>query len=160
MSERAAEKLVSHFVEVRSKLKDVKKDETSARTGVPITVRQLEAIVRISESLAKMTLSPIATEEHVEEAVRLFNISTLNALQSGPGGENVARPQFQKDVENIQAQILRRLPKGSQISQSSLINNLENQGFSRSAVERAIYMFIRKEVLRYKDRQMTITRVG
>jgi len=44
---------------------------------------QLEAIIRISESLAKMSLSPVASEEHVDEAVRLFKVSTMQAVQSG-----------------------------------------------------------------------------
>lgn len=38
--------------------------------AVPITVRQLEAITRVSESLAKMCLQPHVTEEHVQEALR------------------------------------------------------------------------------------------
>jgi DNA replication licensing factor MCM5 len=46
---------------------------------------QLEAIVRISESLAKLSLSPVATERHVTEAIRLFNYSTMSAVQSGNG---------------------------------------------------------------------------
>ena len=45
--------------------------------------RQLEAIVRIAESLAKMSLSPFATESHVDEALRLFQVSTLEAAMSG-----------------------------------------------------------------------------
>lgn len=49
--------------------------------------RQLEAIVRISESLAKMTLSPEATADHVNEAIRLFRASTLDAAKSGLVGE-------------------------------------------------------------------------
>lgn len=46
-------------------------------------LRQLEAIIRISESLAKMSLSPFATEVHVDEALRLFQVSTLEAAMSG-----------------------------------------------------------------------------
>lgn len=45
--------------------------------------RQLEAIVRISESLAKMQLQPFATEAHVTEALRLFQVSTLDAAMTG-----------------------------------------------------------------------------
>lgn len=45
--------------------------------------RQLEAIIRISESLAKMRLLPFATAAHVEEALRLFQVSTLDAAMSG-----------------------------------------------------------------------------
>jgi DNA replication licensing factor MCM5 len=48
-------------------------------------ISQLEAIIRISEALAKMTLSPVATEAHVEEAIRLFRQSTMDAVQSGQG---------------------------------------------------------------------------
>ena len=45
--------------------------------------RQLEAIVRISESLAKMRLAPFATEADVDEALRLFQVSTLSAAMTG-----------------------------------------------------------------------------
>lgn len=45
--------------------------------------RQLEAIIRISESLAKMRLAPFATEADVDEALRLFQVSTLDAAMSG-----------------------------------------------------------------------------
>lgn len=45
--------------------------------------RQLEAIIRISEALAKMRLLPFATAAHVEEALRLFQVSTLDAAMSG-----------------------------------------------------------------------------
>ena len=44
----------------------------------------MESIIRISESLAKITLSPIVLENHVDEAIRLFNVSTLNAVNAGP----------------------------------------------------------------------------
>lgn len=45
--------------------------------------RQLEAIIRISEALAKMSLSPFALDTHVDEALRLFQVSTLEAAHSG-----------------------------------------------------------------------------
>lgn len=39
--------------------------------------------MRIAESLAKMKLQPFATEADVEEALRLFHVSTLDAAMSG-----------------------------------------------------------------------------
>ena len=45
--------------------------------------RQLEAIIRIAESQAKMRLSPFATEADIDEALRLFQVSTLDAATSG-----------------------------------------------------------------------------
>ena len=62
------------------------REQSSGPQTIPITVRQLEAIVRISESLAKMTLSPVATERHVNEAIRLFRNSTLDAALAGVAG--------------------------------------------------------------------------
>lgn len=39
--------------------------------------------MRIAESLSKMKLQPFATEADVEEALRLFQVSTLDAALSG-----------------------------------------------------------------------------
>ena len=51
--------------------------------AIPITVRQLEAIVRISESLARMQLMTQATDAHVRTAIDLFKTSTMDAVRSG-----------------------------------------------------------------------------
>ena len=40
-------------------------------------------MIRLSESLAKMQLQPFATEQHVDEALRIFQVSTLDAAMSG-----------------------------------------------------------------------------
>ena len=54
-------------------------------------MRQLEAIIRIAEALAKMRLSPEATVEDVNEALRLFKVSTLSAAKSGVVSESEER---------------------------------------------------------------------
>ena len=65
---------------------------------IPITVRQLEALIRITESVAKCSLSVDATEAHVDEAIRMFNVSTLSAAQSGMGGGEVLAAPLQEKV--------------------------------------------------------------
>ncbi len=50
---------------------------------IPITIRQLEAIVRLSESIARMSCTPDVTDAHVAEAFRLFRVSTLDAASTG-----------------------------------------------------------------------------
>ena len=52
-------------------------------TPIPVTVRQLEALVRISESLARMQLSTVVSAEHAQAAIQLFHASTLDAVRSG-----------------------------------------------------------------------------
>jgi DNA replication licensing factor MCM5 len=56
LTEAASELLTNHYVSVRKAYRQ--RERNGEGNAIPITVRQLEAIVRISESLAKMTLSP------------------------------------------------------------------------------------------------------
>lgn len=49
---------------------------------IPITVRQLEAIIRISESIAKMRLSNVVTKKDVQLANKIFETSTMDSLKN------------------------------------------------------------------------------
>jgi hypothetical protein len=75
----------------RAQARDAAKAGGSELPPVPITVRQLEAIVRIAESLARMQLQPEATQAHVRHAVDLFRVSTMDAVRSGLM-DNLVRP--------------------------------------------------------------------
>lgn len=57
--------------------------DSEKKLSIPITIRQLEAIIRISEALAKMQIQSFATEFYINEALRLFQVSTLEAAMSG-----------------------------------------------------------------------------
>ena len=81
LSEEAGGMLQSMYVTDRMNSKDQKIGRKT--NGIPITVRQLEAIIRLSESIARMHLQSNVLREHVEEAHRIFKISTLNAAASG-----------------------------------------------------------------------------
>ena len=84
------------YVTDRSQSKDQRINKKT--TGIPITVRQLEAIIRISEAIAKIHLESIVTVKHVQEAHRLFKISTLNAAQSGLSSKQGETPAELKDI--------------------------------------------------------------
>ena len=79
--------------------------------------RQLEAVIRISESLAKMQLKPFATDIHVDEALRLFQVSTLEAAKSGSlsGAEGLTPEEDVEEVRRIEQQLKRRFAIGSQV---------------------------------------------
>ena len=73
-------------------------DDTEKRLAIPLTVRQLEAIIRIAESLAKMELVPFAVDRHIEEALRLFQVNfitkrtlTIKKLLSNNSITNIER---------------------------------------------------------------------
>jgi len=82
LSPEAVERLSNYFVTIRSDVRS-KEVDLAERSTIPITIRQLEAIVRIAESLAKIGLNPATNEQHVEEAIRLFRVSTMAAVDSG-----------------------------------------------------------------------------
>ncbi|RVW43691.1 DNA replication licensing factor MCM5 [Vitis vinifera] len=82
LSDSASTMLQNNYVKIRQDMRK-QANETGEAAAIPITVRQLEAIVRLSEALAKMRLSHVATEENVLEAIRLFNVSTMDAARSG-----------------------------------------------------------------------------
>jgi DNA replication licensing factor MCM4 len=79
ISVEAGEVLINSYVSMRS-LGTVKKTITA-------TPRQLEALIRISESLAKMRLSDYVIKSDVEEAVRLFRIATQQAATDPNTGQ-------------------------------------------------------------------------
>lgn len=57
---KASEQLKNHYVSIREQVRR-RETETGNQQTIPITVRQLEAIIRLSEALAKMSLSPEVT---------------------------------------------------------------------------------------------------
>ncbi|KAL4728567.1 minichromosome maintenance protein 5 [Fusarium chlamydosporum] len=135
LSTEAAEKLSSHFVSIRRQVHAAEM-EANTRSSIPITVRQLEAIVRITESLAKLTLSPIATEAHVDEAIRLFLCSTMDAVNQG---SNQGSRELNDEVNRLESELKRRLPIGWSTSLATLRREMvEGKGYSEQALNRAL----------------------
>ena len=159
LSPEASEKLGSHFVALRKQVQQVERDNNE-RSSIPITVRQLEAIVRISESLAKMTLSTTVQEHHVDEAIRLFKYSTMDAVQAG-SVEGIARGELVEEITKVENEIKRRLPIGWSTSYASLVNEfVQKQGYTQHALERALYILEKREVVRFSGARKTVHRIG
>ena len=113
-----------------------------APRAVPITVRQLEAIVRISESIAKMRLSDIATEDDVQQAIRMFTVSTLRAAKMGDieleGGEDDGPVRTAEEMIRKRVQIYMVVPK------AKILNDLNAQGIDMGAAQRAMNTLVRQ----------------
>lgn len=122
LSAEAGEKLKNRYVLMRAGASEQEK-AADKRLSIPITVRQLEAVVRISESLAKMQLQPFAIESHVNEALRLFQVSTLDAATSGSlsGAEGFTSEEDHEMLNRIEKQLKRRFAIGSQVSEQNII---------------------------------------
>ncbi|KAG8159465.1 hypothetical protein KVR01_011126 [Diaporthe batatas] len=158
LSPEAAEKLSSHFVQIRKQV-HASELEANTRSSIPITVRQLEAIVRITESLAKLTLSPVATEAHVDEAIRLFLCSTMDAVNQG--GANQGGRELSEEVARVEAELKRRLPIGWSTSLATLRREMvEGKGFSEQALNRTLMLMQRRDTIMFRNQGAQVYRNG
>ena len=109
----------------------------------------MEAIIRISESLAKLTLSPVVQNHHVEEAIRLFKFSTMDAVSAG-SVEGLSRGALNEEMNKIEKEIKRRLPIGWSTSYQSLVREfVTQQGYSSHALERTLFVMEKREIIRF-----------
>ena len=144
LTEAAMETLQNYYVKIRQGL--VEEDAELERRGkapraVPITVRQLEAIIRISESVAKMRLSDIATDDDVQTAIHMFTVSTLRAAKMGDidlegdsgGAEHTAEEMIRKRVQIYMV-----------VQKQRLLSDLSQQGIDLGAAQRALNSMVRQ----------------
>ncbi|GJZ51929.1 DNA replication licensing factor MCM5, partial [Tanacetum coccineum] len=157
LSENAAKSLQETYVKIRQDMRR-QANETGESTAVPITVRQLEAIVRLSESLAKLRLSNVANENDVQEAVRLFNNSTMDAAKSGINQHINLTPEMANEIKQAESQIKRRMGIGSHLSERRLIDDLTRMGLNESIVRRALIIMHQRDEVEYKRERRVIIR--
>lgn len=160
LGEHAAEKLKSQYVLMRSGTLSHERD-TGKRMSIPITVRQLEAVVRISESLAKMRLEPFANDSDVNEALRLFNVSTMSAAMSGTltGVEGFTTQEDQEQLQRIEKQIRRRFVVGSQVSEHAIVQDLVKQRYSEKAIFKVLQTMIRRGEVQHRAQRKLLLRI-
>lgn len=159
LSPEASEKLSSHFVALRRQVAQVEQDNQE-RSSIPITIRQLEAIIRTSESLAKMTLSPTVSESNVDEAMRLFKFSTMDAITIG-SVDGISRGELHEEMQKLEREIRRRLPIGWTVPSSKLrAEFVDSQGFTPHSLERTLFVLEKRDVLRFSNQRKTVTRTG
>ncbi|KAM8930004.1 DNA replication licensing factor MCM5 [Pelodytes ibericus] len=160
LSAEAAEKLKNRYILMRSGAREHER-ESEKRSSIPITVRQLEAIVRISESLSKMKLQPFATETDVEEALRLFQVSTLDAALSGSlsGVEGFTTQEDQEMLSRIEKQLKRRFAIGSQVSEHSIMQDFLKQKYPEHAIHKVLHLMMRRGEIQHRLQRKVLYRI-
>lgn len=151
IDEAAAQKLEDFFVKIRNQMREraSRADKSSSRM-IPITVRQLEAIVRVSEALARMTLSNTATVDHVEQAIALFKVSTMEAANSGVGlDEEYMSAEIRAELQQAEAEVRRIVGVNQTVATSGLMDQLRKKGFNQFAATKALHVLERKGDITY-----------
>jgi DNA replication licensing factor MCM5 len=155
LSEEAGDVLVSSYVKIRDNVRQQAIAAAAASSGgnvdtqaaIPITVRQLEALVRLSESLAKMRLDTQVQSQDVTEALRLFKVSTMAAnaadenmaaTAGSAGYSSVIGGGSREEMERTEAFLRSRLTLGSLVNKQRVIEEAAGQGFNAVLVARAM----------------------
>ncbi|XP_050068725.1 DNA helicase MCM8-like [Anopheles maculipalpis] len=109
LTAKAAEELRDFFVELRRSQHEM--------DMIPVTTRQLEGLIRLTQARAKIDLSPEATVAHVRDVLAILRQSMLDVFSTDDG-----------DLQ------FTRLTNGSGTSKTSLVRKFARVLSSRSAV--------------------------
>ena len=148
---KSAKLLEDQYVRYRQEMRE--RAKKGGAPAVPITVRQLEAITRVSESLAKVS------EEHVQEALRLFEVSTIDAARSGAAEMVVLTPEQREELALVETQIKQKLAIGATASKRHLAEDLARLGVNEWAVMRALMIMSQRGEIVERAEGRRVTRV-
>lgn len=160
ISESAMDTLSAAYVRMRTEARAASSAWESNVPPVPITVRQLEACIRISESLARMALQPVVDGTHVRWALDMFTESTLDAMKSGLT-ENVGATEEQREqIHRVENRIRQRLHIGATMLTRRLMDELVALGESESMVMRALLIMAQLQQVTLKRERSVVTRTA
>lgn len=123
---------------------------------------QLEAIIRISESLAKIELKTEVLDSHVDEAIRLFKFSTMDAVRAG-NVDGLSKSELMEEVNAIEDELRKknRLGVGRTLPYSSLRDYFtRNRGFTQHAFDRCLMILERSDVLQFLQQRRLVRRIA
>lgn len=135
LSKEAMELIRREYVDTRS---------TNTSEGIPITARQLESIIRLSEASAKARLSDTVTVEDAERARKIVNyylmqVSSVNGITDVDLIMTGTSSKTRGDME-IVLDIIRQMEKEKGISErGSVIQEGSLRGLSEERIGEALY---------------------
>jgi len=159
LSSEAVEKLRDFYLEMRSK-------GEQPDAPVPITARQLEALVRLAEARAKMALRSEVTVEDAEAAIRLMKASLQQVGRDVESGLfdidtiYLGSPKSQRDKMQVILDIISGLEAelGGPVPVERIISEAASENIDRKFVERALSRFLNDGLL-FEPKQGHVKRV-
>lgn len=145
-----------------------------AQAAIPITVRQLEALVRVSESLAKMRLDSRVQSEDIAEALRLFKVSTMTANSADSSGSNApsnrgvpgtaaglmsAAMPTQEELMRAETFLRSRLAIGAVLNKQRVVEEAAAQGYNAMVVARALSIMVSRGEVQERNQSRMVKRV-
>jgi replicative DNA helicase Mcm len=148
LSVEAAEVIENFYV-------DLRKGAEGGAAPIPITARQLEALVRLAEARARMALRSDVTKEDAQSAVRLMEESLrMVALDRVTGKIDIDRlvstmSAAQRSTSDTILKAMRDLEAEgtSTVSEEELVARVETMGLSRDRAEEVIKKLVSEGIL-------------
>ena len=139
LTEEGRDRLVSYYVDLR---RQAQGEESRA---IPLTARQLEALVRLSEASARVRLSKDVLTEDTERAISIFEYY-MKRIGGSEGGimdiDMVASgvSHSQRQSVGIVKQVIRDLEAGSDhgAEYSEIVSHCERKGVSPDQVQKIV----------------------
>jgi DNA replicative helicase MCM subunit Mcm2 (Cdc46/Mcm family) len=149
LSDEASKEIESFFLEMRSK-------GQGADSPVPITMRQLEAVVRLSEARAKLALRKEVSREDVKEVVKLMkHFLTQVGIDQSTGKLDidtlmVGRPKSASDKLASVFDLLmgmERENEGGPLKKDAFLERAEVEGVGRGFAEKALSQWLNDGII-------------
>ncbi len=99
LSREAMDEILHYYVKMRKGLR--KTTETEGVKPIPITARQLEALIRLAEAHARMRLSEIVTREDAREAIKLVEYTLRQIAVDEEGIMDISILEVGKSARKI-----------------------------------------------------------
>ena len=152
LSPEAAEVIENFYVDLRK--------SAEGGAAVPITARQLESLVRLSEARAKMALQPKVSKEDAQAAVRLMEDSLrMVALDRVTGKIDIDRlvskmSASQRGSSDVIIKAIKEMESEgtANVNRDALVQKAVSMGLAREQVEQVIEKLLAEGIL-YSPRE-------
>ena len=94
----------------------------------------------------------------MDEAIRLFLASTMDAVTQGEGQSS---KELMDETNRVEDELRRRMPIGWQVNLSSLKREfVDGKGYSEQALARALHVMAARETVRMRHGGSVVFRAG
>ena len=141
LSDEAIEEIRTYYVKIRN----MGGESESGIKAVPITARQLEALVRLAEASARTRLSPVVTKEDAKKSVELLHYTLgkigldpdtgkldIDRITTGVTASQRNHIAIVRDVINTLAQ------EGDLVSEEDIIHECTSKGLEETKTEEVL----------------------
>ncbi|KAH3764682.1 MCM family protein [Pelomyxa schiedti] len=154
---QSAKILEDYYVNIRSQARRAQQ-LVRGKPVIPITIRQLEAITRVTESFARMQRLQETTAHHARQAIALFEAATVAAIHGQSPLMRELSPELAKEISTAEEIIRGMLPIGTTANEQFLVAQLAKRGVKSGVAFAAIDVMVKRDELESRRQRKAVLR--